>query len=92
MRFLLTRVGHISAIALFRTEGFVKEQKAGKNSLSRCFLVRKKPGGWINNAFDFNLKNIANTNIIYWGGKLLALWEAAEPHSLDPRTLENHWH
>ncbi len=40
------------------------------------------------NAFDLRLKKIANTNILYWGGKLLALWEAAEPYRLDPITLE----
>ena len=38
--------------------------------------------------FDLRLKNIANTNVIYWGGKLLALWEAAEPHQLDATTLD----
>jgi len=34
------------------------------------------------------LKNIANTNVVYWGEKLLALWEAAHPYRLDPLTLE----
>jgi all-trans-8'-apo-beta-carotenal 15,15'-oxygenase len=70
-----------------RTEGFVAEQKAGK-ILHRGVFGTQKPGGWLANAFDFKLKNIANTNILYWGGKLLALWEAAEPHRLDPNTLE----
>ena len=70
-----------------RTEGFLKEQQAGK-ILYRGVFGTQKPGGWLANAFDFQLKNIANTNIIYWGGKLLALWEAAEPHGLNPKTLE----
>jgi len=70
-----------------RTEGFLAEQKAGK-ILYRGVFGTQKPGGLLANAFDFQLKNIANTNIIYWGGKLLALWEAAEPHRLDPKTLE----
>jgi all-trans-8'-apo-beta-carotenal 15,15'-oxygenase len=30
----------------------------------------------------------SNTNVIYLGDKLLALWEAAEPYRLDPYTLE----
>ena len=30
----------------------------------------------------------ANTNALYWGQKLLALWEGGLPHSLDPITLE----
>jgi all-trans-8'-apo-beta-carotenal 15,15'-oxygenase len=90
--------GMISAIAFdngrarfrnrfVRTEGFLREQEAGK-ILYRGVFGTQKPGGWLANAFDFQLKNIANTNIIYWGGKLLALWEAAEPHRLDPKTLE----
>ncbi|HEY9749218.1 MAG TPA: carotenoid oxygenase family protein [Allocoleopsis sp.] len=70
-----------------RTEGFQKEQKAGK-ILHRGVFGTQKPGGLLANAFDFNLKNIANTQVIYWGGKLLALWEAAEPHRLDPQTLD----
>lgn len=70
-----------------RTEGFLREQKAGK-ILYRGVFGTQKPGGWLANAFDLQLKNIANTNVIYWGDKLLALWEAAEPHSLDPKTLE----
>ena len=34
------------------------------------------------------MKNIANTNVVRLGDQLLALWEAAEPHALDPRSLE----
>jgi all-trans-8'-apo-beta-carotenal 15,15'-oxygenase len=69
------------------TEGYLKEQEAGK-FVYRGVFGTQKPGGWINNAFDVRLKNIANTNVIYWGNKLLALWEAAEPHRLMPETLE----
>jgi all-trans-8'-apo-beta-carotenal 15,15'-oxygenase len=70
-----------------RTKAFVEEQQAGR-ILYRGVFGTQKPGGWLANAFDLRLKNIANTNILYWGGKLLALWEAAEPHRLDPATLE----
>jgi all-trans-8'-apo-beta-carotenal 15,15'-oxygenase len=70
-----------------RTEGYVKEREAGK-FVYRGVFGTQKPGGWLNNVFDLKLKNIANTNVIYWGDKLLALWEAAEPHRLDPATLE----
>lgn len=69
-----------------RTEGYVSEQDAGK-PLYRGVFGTQKPGGFWNNLFDLRLKNIANTQVIYWGGKLLALWEAAEPHRLDPETL-----
>ncbi|HEY9621239.1 MAG TPA: carotenoid oxygenase family protein [Crinalium sp.] len=70
-----------------RTEGYVAEQQADKY-LYRGVFGTQKPGGWLANAFDMRIKNIANTNVIYWGGKLLALWEAADPYRLDPKTLE----
>ena len=70
-----------------KTEGYLAEQAAGK-ILYRGVFGTDKPGGWLANLLDFRLKNIANTNVVYWGGKLRALWEAAEPHALDPRTLE----
>ncbi|ELR98247.1 carotenoid oxygenase family protein [Gloeocapsa sp. PCC 73106] len=73
--------------AFVKTQGYVQEQKTGK-ILYRGVFGTQKPGGWLGNLLDLKLKNIANTNIIYWGGKLLALWEAAEPYRLDPRTLE----
>ena len=90
--------GMISAIAFqhgrahfrsrfVRTEGFVAEQQA-KKILYRGVFGTQKPGGPLANAFDLRRKNIANTNVIYWGGKLLALWEAAAPYRLDPSTLE----
>jgi all-trans-8'-apo-beta-carotenal 15,15'-oxygenase len=70
-----------------RTEGFVAEEKA-QQFLYRGVFGTQKSGGWLANLLDFRLKNIANTNILYWGGKLLALWEAAEPHRLKPDTLD----
>ncbi len=70
-----------------RTEAYLQEQ-AAQQILYRGVFGTQKPGGWLNNAFDLKLKNIANTSVIYWGDKLLALWEAAEPYRLDPSTLE----
>lgn len=70
-----------------RTKGYVEEQAAGR-MLYRGVFGTQPAGGWLRHAFDLRLKNIANTNVIYWGEKLLALWEAAEPHRLDPVSLE----
>jgi all-trans-8'-apo-beta-carotenal 15,15'-oxygenase len=70
-----------------RTEGFVAETKADK-FLYRGVFGTSKSGSWWQNIFDVRLKNIANTQVVYWGQKLMALWEAAEPHRLDPQTLE----
>ena len=70
-----------------RTEGWLAEEKAGK-VLYRGVFGTQKPGGRLANAFDLRLKNIANTNVVRLGDQLLALWEAAEPHALDPDSLE----
>eukprot|EP00933_Yihiella_yeosuensis_P044821 TRINITY_DN40093_c0_g1_i1.p1 TRINITY_DN40093_c0_g1~~TRINITY_DN40093_c0_g1_i1.p1 ORF type:complete len:483 (-),score=79.27 TRINITY_DN40093_c0_g1_i1:349-1671(-) len=36
---------------------------------------------------DLRLKNLANTNVLCWGGRLFALFEAGHPCRLDPREL-----
>jgi all-trans-8'-apo-beta-carotenal 15,15'-oxygenase len=69
-----------------QTDCYQAEKKAGK-ILFRGVFGTQRSGGPLFNAFDFKLKNIANTQVIYWGKKLLALWEAAAPHRLDPATL-----
>ncbi len=70
-----------------RTEGWQAEELAGK-FLYRGVFGTQKPGGAVANAFDLRLKNIANTHVVRLGDQLLALWEAAEPHALDPDSLE----
>ncbi len=72
-----------------RTKAWEEEEKAGK-FLYRGVFGTKKSGLGISNAFDLRLKNIANTNVIKLGNKLLALWEAAGPHALDPNSLETY--
>jgi all-trans-8'-apo-beta-carotenal 15,15'-oxygenase len=70
-----------------RTEGWLAEEQADR-FLYRGVFGTQKPGGAAANAFDLRLKNIANTHVVRLGDQLLALWEAAEPHALDPDTLE----
>jgi all-trans-8'-apo-beta-carotenal 15,15'-oxygenase len=72
-----------------RTEGWLAEEQAGK-VLYRGVFGSRKPGGPLANAFDLRLKNIANTHVVRLGERLLALWEAAEPHELDPLSLDTH--
>lgn len=89
---MISSVAFCEGRAYFRnrfvqTAGYLEEKKAGK-ILYRGVFGTQKPGGWLANIFDLKIKNIANTHVIYWGGKLLALWEAAEPHRLDPYSLE----
>lgn len=69
-----------------RTREFTEEEAAGR-MLYRSFGTNI-PGGFWRNALKMRFKNAANTNVIYHGGKLLALWEGGWPHELDPATLE----
>ena len=48
----------------------------GATALERLRHVRRR---WV--------KNTANTNVVWIGGRLLALWEAGRPHRIDPVTL-----
>jgi all-trans-8'-apo-beta-carotenal 15,15'-oxygenase len=70
-----------------RTEGWLAEEQADR-FVYRGVFGTQKPGGPLANAFDLRLKNIANTQVVRLGDQLLALWEAAEPHALDPDSLE----
>uniref|UniRef100_A0A6U7ZC62 Dioxygenase n=1 Tax=Eutreptiella gymnastica TaxID=73025 RepID=A0A6U7ZC62_9EUGL len=71
-----------------RTEGYMKEQEAGRALYRGAFSTGNTTGSWFYNPFDMNFKNIANTGVVAWGDKLLALWEGGLPHSLDQDTLE----
>eukprot|EP00898_Chlorokybus_atmophyticus_P000238 jgi/Chlat1/1214/Chrsp115S00745 len=72
-----------------RTAGYEAELAAGKVLFRNSFGTQRK-GGFAANLFDVSQKNVANTNVVAWGGKCLALWEAMQPHGLDPYTLETY--
>ncbi len=69
------------ALRLVETEGLAVERRRGR---------RVYPGfgshsrSW---RHPWGVKNVANTNVIAWQGRLLALWEGGRPHEIDPRTL-----
>jgi all-trans-8'-apo-beta-carotenal 15,15'-oxygenase len=52
----------------------VKEEKADR-ILYRNTFGTQPVGGPATNAFRLHLKNPANTNVVEWGDRLLALWE-----------------
>ncbi|PHM67326.1 carotenoid oxygenase family protein [Xenorhabdus sp. KJ12.1] len=67
------------------TEQYLAEEKKGK------FLYRSigtVPDGIAFKNRFFSIKNPANTNVVYHGGHLLALWEGGFPHKINPKTLE----
>lgn len=69
------------------TEYFLEEEAADEVRYRNVFGTQRK-GGPLANAFDLTLKNVANTNVLAWGGRVFALWEAGRPYELDPVTLE----
>ena len=70
-----------------RTKGFLEEEKMNK-FIYRGVFGTQKSGGILNNALDLKFKNIANTHVVKLGNEVLALWEAAGPHALDPCNLD----
>lgn len=69
-----------------QTEVYGVEAAAGK-------LLRRGLGTNVGDHFWQNLgagggRNVANTTIVPWAGRLLAGWEGGAPHALDPDTLE----
>jgi all-trans-8'-apo-beta-carotenal 15,15'-oxygenase len=71
-----------------RTEGFLKEQEANKMLYRGAFSVGNPAGGLFYNPFDFTVKGIANTGVLYWADKILALYERDLPYELSPPDLK----
>ncbi|ABM71522.1 Retinal pigment epithelial membrane protein [Prochlorococcus marinus str. MIT 9515] len=70
-----------------RTKGYIEETKINK-FVYRGVFGTQKSGGILNNALDLKFKNIANTHVVKLGNEVLALWEAAGPHALEPSNLD----
>lgn len=75
-----------------RTEAFVREQKQGKMLYRGAFSVGNPAGGWFYNPFDFSVKKVANTNVIAWANKILALYERDLPYELESPDLRTAGH
>jgi all-trans-8'-apo-beta-carotenal 15,15'-oxygenase len=67
------------------TTGYAEEQEAGK-MLYRGMMGSTPPGDRPQASYRF--KNPSNTNVYFWGGKLLSCWESGIPYELDPRSLK----
>jgi all-trans-8'-apo-beta-carotenal 15,15'-oxygenase len=68
-----------------RTTHYLAERAADR-PLMRGY-GQQRPGGLLRNAFR-EPANVANINVTYHSGNLLALWEGGRPWQLDPDTLE----
>ena len=53
------------------------EQQARRLLYRGAVSVGNPAGGWFYNPLDLSVKGIANTGVVHWGGKLLALYEAS---------------
>ncbi|KAJ4253435.1 hypothetical protein NW762_010593 [Fusarium torreyae] len=74
--------GHIDFKQRYvRTEKFVREREA------RRALIGKYRNPFTD-AEPFKIRSMANTNIVYFNGKMLACKEDSPPYAMDPETLE----
>ena len=79
-----------------QTEEFKEEELKGEITTRSTFRTQRKAndlsvsltGIDFNNALDLKLKNLANTNVMYWDDKLLTFFEAGIPYSMDPVTMD----
>lgn len=65
-----------------KTAGLTAEMRAGRALFGGLVDVPKEVGP------EGPFKNAANTNVIGYANRLLALWEGGLPHELTPETLE----
>ena len=70
-----------------RTADF-EEEEAADAILKRNTFGTQPEGGLLANAGRLALKNVANTNVITLGGRVLALWEAGMPQRVVPSTMD----
>jgi all-trans-8'-apo-beta-carotenal 15,15'-oxygenase len=68
--------------SFIETEYFLQEKE--KDAILYRNVFGTQPDEWWKNVGNVNLKNVANTNIVEWGGRLLALWEGGRPYELSP--------
>ena len=86
--------GKVHYLSKFVETAEFKEERSTDKTLYRSTFRTQRPAKQVlglfclNNMFDLKLKNPSNTNIVSWGGQLLALFEAGVPHGIDPNSLE----
>ncbi len=90
LRVGLSSAGATATYRYVQTSGYTAERKAGKFLFGNYGM--RSPGPlWKHILGLFNgttIKNSANTAVFALEDKLLALWEAGNPHSLNLETLE----
>jgi all-trans-8'-apo-beta-carotenal 15,15'-oxygenase len=87
-RITLTPEGRAFFTSKFVTTAEFSQEAAADRFLFRSTFGTAKPGGWSANMFEVYLKNPANTHIVPWGDRWLALYEAGLPYRIDPASLQ----
>jgi len=78
----------VAQARFIRTETFLEEESENRICARSSFGTQRQ-GIWaLQNIMDAKIKNCANTHVVPWGGKLLALFETGLPYALDPETLK----
>ncbi|MEG3923278.1 MULTISPECIES: carotenoid oxygenase family protein [unclassified Microcoleus] len=80
-----TDAGAAAVYRYVQTAGYQAEEKADKFLYSNYGMTAPGPV-WLR--WSKPVKNAANTSVLALPDRLLALWEAGPPHSLDLQTLE----
>lgn len=70
------------------TKGFTEEQAAQAMIYKGAFAIGNPKGDAFYNPFDFDVKNVANTGVVNWGGETYALWEGGKPHKMKSDDLK----
>uniref|UniRef100_A0A0G4GF27 Dioxygenase n=1 Tax=Chromera velia CCMP2878 TaxID=1169474 RepID=A0A0G4GF27_9ALVE len=70
-----------------KTVEFEQEQNRTQRLFNNVFGTLRA-GPWWCRLFDTELKNVANTNVMFLNGKLFSLWEAGSAYELDPCSLD----
>lgn len=69
-----------------RTQAYEEEREAG--AVRFRGLGTRLEGGWRANLHERRPRNVANTCVLPWAGRVLALWEGGLPHALHPESLD----
>ena len=80
-----TDAGATGVYRYVQTEGYQAEEKAGKFIFGG---YDRTPSGSIWQQFSLPVKNTANSGLLAFPDRLLALWGIGSPHALDRQTLK----
>jgi all-trans-8'-apo-beta-carotenal 15,15'-oxygenase len=88
---MVTAIDLQNGTALFRnrfvrTDVFTKERRL-QRIVSRGAFNTPKTGGFFANFLNLRTRDVANTNVLYWAGRLLTLFESTSPHKIEPDSL-----